>query len=125
MTQIINESQPLTEAERQATLLNLSKLLLDEDRLKILGLLAQQPCSMETLAAQTAVARVKLHLHKMTEVGLVRKRTEQGCEVYQLDSQQVLQFKKLLFARPEPAEFQSPAELEQLQNRLRDDKHGK
>ena len=110
MTQRIKESQPLAEPERQATLLNLSKVLLDEDRLKILGLLAQQPCSAETLAAQAAVERVKLHLHKLAEVGLVSKRAEQGGEVYQLDSQQILKLKKLLFARAEPVEFQSPDE---------------
>lgn len=43
MTQAIQTNQPNAQTERQATLLNLSKLLLDEERLKILGALAQQP----------------------------------------------------------------------------------
>lgn len=101
------ETEPI---DRQATLLNLSKLLLDEDRLKILGLLAQRPCSAETVATQLSIERVKLHLHKLEEAGLVNKHSEQGAACYQLASQQILQFKKLLFARPESNQAQSPTE---------------
>lgn len=110
MTQAIQTNQPNAQTERQATLLNLSKLLLDEERLKILGALAQQPCSAATLTTQLAMGRVQLHLHKLEEAGLVKKRTEQGAERYQLDSDQIRQFKKLLFARDESNEAQSPAD---------------
>ena len=53
---------------------------------------------------------MKLHLHKLEEAGLVNKRSEQGVECYQLASKQILQFKKLLFARPTANEAQSPDE---------------
>ncbi|MCX6048551.1 MAG: DUF2087 domain-containing protein [Chloroflexi bacterium] len=106
------ENQTMTLAEQQATLVNVCKLLLDEDRLKILGLLAQQACSTETLVTQLDMARVKLHLHKLAEVGLVNQRNDQGVEAYQLDRQQILRLKKMLFARAETPEAQSPVEKE-------------
>ena len=104
------ENQTIVPAEREATLLNVCKLLLDEDRLKILGLLAQRPCCAETLATQLTVERTKLHLHKLEEAGLVNKHSAQGVECYQLNSRQIFQLKKLLFARAEPHEAQSSAE---------------
>lgn len=60
MTETLVVEEAITQAERQDTLLKLGKLLLDEDRLKILGLLAQQPCSAETLTKQLAMERVKV-----------------------------------------------------------------
>lgn len=107
MIQASHANESMTEAERQETLLQVSKVLLDEDRLKILGLLAQRPCSTETLTAQLAVERVQLHLNKLEEAGLAQKRTAHGAEVYHLDSKQILKLKKLLFARNEGRQAQS------------------
>lgn len=104
------ENQAMAQVEREVTLLDVCKLLLDEDRLKILGLLAQQPCSTETLATKLDVARLNLHLHKLEEAGLVKQRSEQGIAAYQLDNKRILHLKKLLFARGEASETQSPAE---------------
>lgn len=100
----------LTTEERQATLVNLGKLFLDADRLKILGALAQQPCSATQLQRQVAVERVTLHLHKLEEIGLVRKEMTQGQEVYGLDQAQIFQWKKQLFARDETNQPQSSEE---------------
>ena len=110
MIAVNDVNQSMTVAERQETLLNLSKLLLDEDRLKILGLLAQQPCSAERLTTQLAVERVKLHLYKLEEAGLVQKCREQERELYHLDSKQIFKLKKLLFAHTEGNPAQSDAE---------------
>ena len=99
--------EPMTSAERQATLVNLGKLLLDEDRLKILGALAQQPCSAEQLQRQVGVARVQVHLHKLEEIGLVNKQITQGEERYGLDQAQIFQWKRQLFARAEANQPQS------------------
>ena len=110
MIAVNDVSQSITVAERQETLLNLSKLLLDEDRLKILGLLAQQPCSAEHLTTQLAVERVKLHLHKLEEAGLVQRYREQGAEVYHLDSKEIFKLKKSLFAHDEVNPAQSAEE---------------
>jgi len=110
MIAINDVSVSMTVAERQETLLNLSKLLLDEDRLKILGLLAQRPFSTEQLTTQLAVERVKLHLHKLEDAGLVQKCREQETELYHLDSKQIFKLKKLLFARDEDNPAQSSEE---------------
>lgn len=110
MTQVLKESQAIEPAEREAALLNLCKLLLDEDRLKILGALAQQAWPADTLAQQLRVNRLPVHLHKLAEAGLVNQGIEQGVEFYQLDSQQILKLKKRLFARDEASEAQSPDE---------------
>ncbi len=108
----VQKNQVMAQAERQVILLDVCKLLLDEDRLKILGLLAQQPCGAETLATQLDMARVKLHLHKLEAAGLVNQCREQGVQSYQLDSKRILHLKKLLFARPEASEALSPTEKE-------------
>ena len=110
MTQPTNTPEGMTAAERQATLVNLGKLLLDQDRLKILGALAQQPCSVEQLQSQVAVERIQVHLHKLAEIGLVRKQMTAGEERYGLDQAQIFQWKKQLFARDEASQPQSTEE---------------
>jgi hypothetical protein len=112
MTETLVVEEAITQAERQDTLLKLGKLLLDEDRLKILGLLAQQPCSAETLARQLAMERVKVHLNKLEEFALIDKCVVQGAELYQLDHKQLLQLKKRLFARTAENRPLSTAEKE-------------
>lgn len=110
MMQTINPQETMTAAERQAMLVNLGKLLLDVDRLKILGALAQQPCSAEGLQRQLTVERVQLHLYKLEEIGLVRKQITQGEETYGLDQAQLFKWKKQLFARDEANQPQSTEE---------------
>lgn len=110
MNQLIQQDEPMTPAARQAALLQLSKVLLDEDRLKILGLLAQQPTSVASLSQQLAIGKVQLHLTKLEEVGLVQKRTEGDGSCYQLDSQQLLHLKKQLFTRDQE---QTPQSVEE------------
>ena len=101
-----------TQELPQANLLTLCKLLLDEDRLKILGLLAQQPCSAEALTAQLKMARVKLQLDKLEAGHLIHKSSAPDAEHYALDREAIVQLKKQLFARPETLESQSTEEQE-------------
>ena len=110
MTQTTNTPETMTATERQATLVNLDKLLLDVDRLQILGALAQQPSSAEHLQSHLAVERVQVHLHKLAEIGLVRKQMTAGEERYGLDQAQLFKWKKQLFARDEASQPQSTAE---------------
>jgi biotin operon repressor len=107
-TRVVDEA--ITQTEQQETLLNLCKLLLDTDRLKILGLLAQHPCSAEALKRELGVERVQVHLQKLQEVGLVHKQSSPGAELYQLDSKEIFALKKLLFARAQENEAQSAEE---------------
>jgi len=63
------------------------KALSDGSRLKIIGLLAQQPYSVEELAAllDLKASTVSHHLAKLAQVGLVSAKTESYYNVYQLD----------------------------------------
>jgi biotin operon repressor len=63
------------------------KALADPNRLKIVGLLAQRPYSVEELAALLGLkaSTVSHHLAKLTEAGLVSARTQSYYNVYQLE----------------------------------------
>jgi biotin operon repressor len=65
------------------------KALADGNRLKIVGLLAQQPYSVEQLAAMLHLrpSTVSHHLSKLSEAGLVSGHTESYYNVYQLESE--------------------------------------
>jgi hypothetical protein len=99
----------LTQQEMLATL---CKLLLDEDRLQLLGRLAQQPCSADVLQAELNVARPQLHLQKLQAAGLIQHRQTAAGEYYQLNHEQIIEFKRRLFARAEATPAQSADEKE-------------
>ena len=69
-------------------LLTFFKAMADANRLKIVGLLAQQPYSVEQLAALLDLkpATVSHHLKLMAEAGLVSARTQSYYSFYQLES---------------------------------------
>jgi predicted transcriptional regulator len=69
-------------------LLTFFKALADANRLKIVGLLAQQPYSVEELAALLNLRppTVSHHLKMLSEAGLVSARAESYYNVYQLES---------------------------------------
>lgn len=73
--------------ETNIELVDFFKALADANRLKIVGLLAQQPYSVEELAALLRLkpSTVSHHLAKLTEAGLVNARAESYYNVYQLD----------------------------------------
>ncbi len=79
------------------------KALADTNRLKIVGLLAEKPYSVEELAAllQLKPPTVSHHLSKLVEAGLVRAKAEGYYSVYQLD-QSVLESKaRSMFSQQE------------------------
>jgi predicted transcriptional regulator len=63
------------------------KALADKNRLKIVGLLAEKPYSVEELAALLKVkpSTISHHLARLSEAGLVKSHTESYYSVYQLD----------------------------------------
>lgn len=77
------------------------KVLSDANRLKIIGLLAQQPYSVEELAALLNLkpSTVSHHLSKLTKVGLVSAKTESYYNVYQLDEKALETKSKSLFSQ--------------------------
>jgi len=77
------------------------KALADASRLKIIGLLAQQPYSVEELAALLNLkpSTVSHHLAKLAQVGLVSARTESYYNVYQLDEKALESRSRDLFSQ--------------------------
>jgi hypothetical protein len=77
----------------------LLKLLLDEDRLAILGLTAQRPFTVRELAAALPGKRTPpaKHVTQLVEAGLL---VQVGTESYALNVRQLQQWKRELFARP-------------------------
>lgn len=82
----------------------LVRLLLDEDRLAILGRAAQAPCSADDLAATITGKRAALtrHLTQLTDAGLLTVGGDPGHERYMLDVRMIQSLKQTLFARPAP-----------------------
>jgi DNA-binding MarR family transcriptional regulator len=71
------------------TLLQFFKTLADENRLKIVGILADQECSVEELAAilHLKAPTVSHHLAKLKELNLVEMRPEGNTHVYRLNAE--------------------------------------
>ena len=72
---------------RANELLNLFKALADSNRLKIVGLLAQQDLSGEQLAAMLELqpSTVSHHLSRLSKTGLVTARAESYYNIYSLN----------------------------------------
>lgn len=77
----------MPEEEFQA-LLQFFKVLADENRLKLLGLLANREYSVEELAAtlQLKAPTISHHLARLKDVGLVGMRTEGNTHIYWLNT---------------------------------------
>jgi DNA-binding transcriptional ArsR family regulator len=80
------EHDPMTAAP--SDLLAFFKALADHNRLRIVGLLASSPLSVEQLAAALGVGSptVSHHLRRLAEVGLVHARADGPYSVYALDA---------------------------------------
>ncbi len=79
------------------------KALADANRLKIVGLLAEKPYSVEELAALLGLKppTVSHHLAKLVEAGLVKSRTESYYNIYQLDQSALDAKTRSLFSQQE------------------------
>jgi DNA-binding transcriptional ArsR family regulator len=95
--------------EPEPDLLQFFKALADENRLKIVGLLAQEAYSGEVLAERLDIkpATVSHHLARLAEAGLVEARMEGHAKLYRLRLDVVHNLAQRLLARetlPEAAE---------------------
>jgi DNA-binding HxlR family transcriptional regulator len=77
------------------------KALSDANRLKIIGLLAQQPYSVEELAVllDLKASTVSHHLSKLAKVGLVSAKADSYYNVYQLDEKALESKSRSLFSQ--------------------------
>ncbi|ACC82302.1 metalloregulator ArsR/SmtB family transcription factor [Nostoc punctiforme] len=87
------------ESEQFNILLRFFKALADDSRLKIVGILANQECSVEELAVllQLKEPTVSHHLAKLKELNLVTMRPEGNSRLYQLDSEALQSISKEIF----------------------------
>lgn len=76
----------MTTQEQEYELVAFFKALADENRLKIIGLLAQQPRTVEKLASEIglSMSTTSHHLARLARVGLVSARTDGHYYVYSL-----------------------------------------
>lgn len=103
-------------------LVSFFKALADANRLKIVGLLAQQPYSVEQLAAilHLRPSTVSHHLSKLAEVGLVSARAEGYYNIYQLDKE-TLRKTRLLFSQRDLAAVVEDVDLEAYDRKVIED----
>ena len=82
-------------------LLEFFKALADANRLKIIGVLAQQPSTVEQLAAMLGLqsSTVSRHLSYLAHVGLVSARAEGYYSVYRFEAAALEAMAKRLLAR--------------------------
>jgi predicted transcriptional regulator len=81
-------------------LLEFFKALADSNRLKIVGLLAKEPLSVEQLAEMLGLSSstVSHHLNRLSQAGLVSARTQSYYSVYQLETKVLEQMSQRILA---------------------------
>jgi predicted transcriptional regulator len=96
------------------------KALADANRLKIVGLLAQQPYSVEELAALLDLkpSTVSHHLAKLAQVGLVSAKTQSYYNVYQLDVKALESKSKSLFSEENLAASVADVDADAYDNKV-------
>ncbi len=79
----------MEELNQTNELLTFFKALADENRLKIIGVLAQQPRSVEEIAAQIglSMSTTSHHLAQLSKAGLVSARTDGHYYMYSLHTE--------------------------------------
>ncbi|RCJ14833.1 ArsR family transcriptional regulator [Nostoc sp. ATCC 43529] len=108
------------EKEQFQTLLRFFKALADESRLKIVGILANQECSVEELAVllQLKEPTVSHHLAKLKELNLVTMRPEGNSRLYQLDSDALQSISKQIFTPEQIASLIDDVDTEAWENKV-------
>ncbi|MEB3180886.1 MAG: metalloregulator ArsR/SmtB family transcription factor [Nostocaceae cyanobacterium] len=106
--------------EQFQILLRFLKALADESRLKIVGILANQECSVEELAAllQLKEPTVSHHLGKLKEVNLVNMRVEGNTHFYQLDRDTLENMTKEMFTSDKIASLITDIDTEAWENKV-------
>jgi DNA-binding transcriptional ArsR family regulator len=95
-------------------LLQFFKVLADENRLKLLGILATREYSVEELAAllQLKAPTISHHLARLKELGLVGMRSDGNTHFYRLDAEQLRAISKGLLSSEKMAELVPMQEME-------------
>lgn len=96
------------------------KALADSNRLKIVGLLAEKPYSVEELAALLNLkpSTVSHHLSKLSEAGLVQSHAESYYSVYQLDRQALEEKQRTMFSQAELSTVAAEVDADAYDNKV-------
>lgn len=88
-------------------LLNFFKILANENRLKLIGVLSQTECSVEDLAARLQLKEptVSHHLTKLKELDLVVMRSQGNTHLYKLNTDTLTRLNKSLFTPEQMASW--------------------
>jgi predicted transcriptional regulator len=110
----------MLEATHSDELLDFFKALADANRLKIVGLLAQQPYTVEQLAALLglAVSTTSHHLARLARVGLVAARAESYYSVYSLQTDALSDMARRLLSKEELPKLADDVDLDSYDRKV-------
>lgn len=96
------------------------KALADSNRLKIVGLLAEKPYSVEELATLLKLKppTISHHLAKLVEAGLIKSHTESYYNVYQLDQAALDAKTRTMFSQQELSNVASEVDADAYDNKV-------
>jgi predicted transcriptional regulator len=96
------------------------KALADSNRLKIVGLLAEKPYSVEELAALLKLkpSTVSHHLSKLAEAELVSSHAESYYSVYQLDKKMLEEKSRSMFSESELSTVAAEVDADAYDNKV-------
>jgi predicted transcriptional regulator len=104
----------MNEAELNQELLDFFKALADANRLKIIGVLAREPHSVEQLAAVLGlgVSTTSHHLSRLSQAGLVSARTDGHYYYYSLQTEVLEKMAQRLLATENLSRLSGDADLD-------------
>ena len=96
------------------------KALSDANRLKIIGLLAQQPYSVEELAVllDLKASTVSHHLSKLSQIGLVSAKANSYYNVYELDEKALEEKSRNIFSQENLAASVADVDADAYDNKV-------
>ncbi|HEY9842215.1 MAG: metalloregulator ArsR/SmtB family transcription factor [Candidatus Sericytochromatia bacterium] len=113
------------DPERYQRMLALFKVLADDTRLRILGMVGEKPCAVEELAARLGLKEptVSHHLNRLREAELVEVERDKNSRLYRLSPKSLHELSRELLAidevvAPEQAQADSVWEEKVLQTFL-------
>jgi len=101
-------------------LLRFFKVLGEPNRLKIVGLLAKQPCTVEQIAGALGVSAstASHHLSRLADAGLVTARAESYYNIYSLNTEVLTSMARDLLRQAEPTRQRSEEELDSYDRKV-------
>jgi predicted transcriptional regulator len=111
------------EQDYTEELVDFFKALADANRLKIIGLLAQEPLAVEQLAAMLDLqaSTVSHHLSRLAKAGLVTASVEGHYHIYRLDTDALESMAKRLLARETLPAIAADADVDAFDRKVLND----